>query len=173
DLMGGEIGCRNNPGGGATFWFSLPLVPGKAPEASEDVEPAAPSPASNPRHVLVVEDDAVSRTVAVRMLERMGFEPDSADNGAEAVELASRRQYPLILMDCRMPDVDGYEAARRIRKSEPRGSHAVIIALTASTLSEDRQACIDAGMDDYLTKPIDLATLTEQIHRWLPQGKVG
>lgn len=166
--MGGEIGCRNNPTGGATFWVTLPLTPGRRDQDTVAPPSVQPQPDTAARRILVADDNDINRTVTVKMLERLGYAVDTASNGAEAVKLAARRLYPLILMDCRMPVVDGYEAVRRIRESEDDNERAVVIALTASAFAEDRQACIDAGMDDYLSKPIEIETLDEKIRNWLP-----
>lgn len=103
------------------------------------------------------------------MLEKFGICADLAGNGHEAIEKLDRTVYDLVLMDCQMPEMDGFEATRAIRKMEgKRDRHTPIVALTASAMAGDREICLAAGMDDYLTKPIQLAALRDVVERWLP-----
>ena len=119
--------------------------------------------------ILLAEDQAVNRRVALLQLKELGFQADAVVNGAEAVAAFSRTRYDLILMDMQMPEVDGLAAARTIRTAEiDTGTHATIIALTANALERDRRACIDAGMDDYLAKPLEIEALRDVLERWLP-----
>jgi CheY-like chemotaxis protein len=136
--------------------------------------PARPAtPSGDPRplggaRVLVVEDSATNQRLAVRLLEKRGIRADVAADGREAVALANR-PYDLILMDCQMPEMDGYEATRAIRAGEAGGArHAPIVAMTANAMPGDRQRCLDAGMDDYLAKPVDVEALDRVLARWLP-----
>jgi len=119
--------------------------------------------------VLVVEDGVVNRKVAVELLSRAGCESDVAVDGEEAVTATARTAYDLVLMDCQMPRLDGYEATRAIRARESAsGSRRVpIVALTAQAVHDDRERCLAAGMDDYLSKPIRAAALREILDRWL------
>ena len=122
------------------------------------------------RRLLLAEDNQVNQRVAKTMLTNMGCEVDVASNGAEATEAWSRDYYDLILMDCQMPEVDGYEATRTIREmeSDGRGSrHITIVALTAHAMEGDRKLCLDAGMDDYLTKPFSMNGLQRILAKWL------
>lgn len=129
------------------------------------VASAAPSSA----RILLVEDDRINQQVAILMLAKLGFPSvDLAENGRRAVELASTQRYDLILMDCLMPQLDGYAAARRIRAEDGPSAKTPIVALTANALAGDREKCLAAGMDDYLTKPISLRKLTEVLARRLP-----
>jgi CheY-like chemotaxis protein len=114
--------------------------------------------------VLVVEDDPVSRLVAVRMLQRLGCAVRTAVSGAEAIAWVARERFDLILMDCRLPDIDGLAATRVIRKG-PRGG-IPIVAVTAGTGSEERAGCLAAGMNDFLDKPISLDALAAAVARW-------
>ena len=120
-----------------------------------------------PLRVLVAEDNAVNQRVAVLMLGRLGCRVDVAGDGREACELYDRIRYDLVLMDCRMPNLDGYDATRRIRSSHPE-RHTPVVAMTANARPEDRARCLGAGMDDYLTKPITLPRLREMLVRWQP-----
>jgi CheY-like chemotaxis protein len=124
-------------------------------------------PAGNLR-VLVAEDNPVNQRIALKMLERLGHDATIAVNGKEALERARAEPFDLILMDCQMPEMDGFQAAREIRRG---GASPPIVALTANALEGDRQRCLDAGMDDYLPKPIDLAGLAKTIELWrFPPG---
>jgi two-component system sensor histidine kinase/response regulator len=121
-----------------------------------------------PRCVLVVDDNAVNQRVAMRMLERLGLRIDVAANGLEAVRMVSQQQYDAVLMDCQMPEMDGYAATREIRRMEQPGGRIAIIAMTAEALTGARERCVAAGMDDYISKPVRLEDLTRAIHKWLP-----
>ncbi len=111
----------------------------------------------------------MNRRVALLQLKELGYEAEAVVNGAEAIAAFARTRYDLILMDMQMPEVDGLAAARAIRASEiDTGTHTTIIALTANALERDRRACIDAGMDDYLAKPLEIEALRNVLERWLP-----
>jgi len=133
-------------------------------ETKDNAEP-------RPERILVVEDTLVNQRVIVGMLKMLGFMPDIANNGREAVNKWSQSEYDLILMDIQMPIVDGYEAAAQIRAQEMQsgqGAHVAIVALTAHAMSGDREKSLEAGMDDHLCKPIAVAALQEMIEKWLP-----
>ena len=117
--------------------------------------------------ILVVEDNAANLKVAVRMIERLGYRADVAGNGSEALEILGRMQYDAVLMDCQMPELDGYEATREIRRSEKDREHLPIIAMTASAMAGDRERCLAAGMDDYISKPVKLHIVAAVLERWL------
>ena len=119
------------------------------------------------RKVLLVEDNPVNQKVAAIMLEKMGFSVDVANNGKEAVEAVKEKDYDLILMDCQMPEMDGYEATRKIRKLGGKKAKVPIIAMTAHALEGDREKCISAGMDDYISKPVKKEKLEKIIKKWL------
>ena len=129
--------------------------------------------------ILVAEDNLVNQKLAVRMLERLGYQPDVVSNGDEALAASEREVYAAIVMDCQMPVMDGYEATRRIREREqrvevPRGrAHIPIIALTANAMQGDRERCKAAGMDDYLSKPVKKDDLGMMLQRWVPASDVG
>lgn len=123
-----------------------------------------------PAKILVAEDDLINQHLAVKMLNKLGYKPDIVSNGKEALEIVSEKQYDVILMDGLMPEMDGFEATKMIRlclETQP-----VIIALTASTMYGDKEKCIQAGMDDYLSKPIDLNLLAAMIERWAIKKKI-
>ncbi|TAA11926.1 sensor histidine kinase [Pseudoxanthomonas winnipegensis] len=148
-------------------------LPLPEPEPFAGAGPAAD--ASQPiavdgRRVLLVEDNPVNLAVAEKMLESLGFRADHAHNGVMALEKMERTRYPLVLMDCQMPLLDGYTATRRWREREAeRGQPRLpIVAMTANAMAGDRQRCLDAGMDDYLSKPVSRALLEECLVRWLP-----
>jgi CheY-like chemotaxis protein len=128
--------------------------------------------------VLLAEDNHVNQMVALEILSELGVDADVAANGRKTVEMLAAKPYDLILMDCQMPEMDGYEAARLIRKMEqqdppiegdqqPQRSHIPIIALTAHALAGDREKCLEAGMDGYLSKPFKRAQLRAVLERWL------
>ena len=123
--------------------------------------------AANRARILVAEDNAVNQRVAVGLLERLGYRADVVGTGAEALEAVGRQPYDLVLMDGQMPVMDGYEAAARIRRSEPHGVRMPIIAMTADVTTADRERCLAAGMDDHVAKPVDRDHLEAVLRRWL------
>jgi CheY-like chemotaxis protein len=127
---------------------------------------AGSRPALRPARILIAEDNRVNQRVATRMLERLGFRPDAVANGLEAVAACKRVPYDLVLMDCQMPEMDGYEATRRIRAGRVRGE-PVIVALTANAMKGDAERCRESGMHDYLAKPVTLPALVATLERWL------
>jgi signal transduction histidine kinase/CheY-like chemotaxis protein len=167
ELMGGRLGVDSRLGAGSTFWFELSLQP--ADDASEAV--SQPQPFDEgvlSARVLLAEDDTINQMVVEAMLTRLGCEVDIAEDGAAACTAAAQTRYDMILMDCHMPVMDGFEATRRIRDDEARSRapRTPIVALTADALAGDRERCLDAGMDDYLTKPVSGATLAGAVERW-------
>jgi len=119
--------------------------------------------------VLVVEDSPVNRVVAVSVLERCGYHVHVVNDGREALQALSSQRYDAVLMDCQMPDVDGYQATEELRRRE-RGSsyHTPVIAMTAHAMVGDRERCLAAGMDDYVSKPVRSQVLAEILERWIP-----
>ena len=168
-LMGGEIGVTSEHGKGSEFVLKVPLKPYGGEGVARKRIHAVHVPGvqrTKPRRVLLAEDNAVNQKLAVRLLERLGCRVDVAGNGREAVDMTERFPYDLIFMDCRMPEMDGYEASRRIRARH--GAHTPIVALTAHAVEGAREECIGAGMDDYLTKPVRPPDLERMLVRWNP-----
>ena len=133
-----------------------------SPETIKRRTGSAPRP-----RLLIAEDNATNLMLAVAMLDKIGYDADVAANGAEAVEALSRVAYPAVLMDCRMPKVDGFDATRAIRAREGSGHRTPIIAMTADATPRDRERCLETGMDDYLSKPIDMDLLDTILRRWV------
>jgi signal transduction histidine kinase/CheY-like chemotaxis protein len=162
-LMRGTIGHTANPGGGSVFWLDLPAADPAAGLVQSDAVPAAPPPLPSGRRVLLVDDIAMNRDVIGALLRAAGHEVVLADRGHEAVRLAAEQSFDLILMDVRMPEMDGLAATRRIRALPGRRSHVPILALTAYAFRDQVEQCREAGMDGHLAKPVDYATLTRVI----------
>ncbi len=185
ELMGGRIGVESKEGIGSTFWFTTVFekqsaMPGSdgdgaALASEEDAlhSIAWPTISENSKHkirILVAEDNPVNQKVAQAILKKMGLRANVVANGQEAINELQNIPYDLVLMDCQMPEIDGFEATRCIRKNaagvlNPR---VPIIAMTAATMQGDREKCIDAGMNDFIAKPVQPGDLAKILVRWLP-----
>jgi PAS domain S-box-containing protein len=188
-MLGGEIGFESEQGSGSAFWATavfekraapanvVPITPPRPETRPRTVPMEAPAAAiSAPRpaataplrgRVLVAEDNLMNQKVAVRLLEKVGYYADVVTNGKLAVDAVRNHHYDLVLMDCQMPEMDGFEATAAIRRLEGKERHTIIFALTANAMLGDRERCLQAGMDDYLSKPFDLAALQKAIDTWL------
>ena len=162
--MGGQIRVQTEPGRGSCFTVTLPCEPAQAPVPPATAAAAVPA-ATRALRVLVAEDHSVNQLLIDAMLRRLGHEPTLVDDGRAAVEQASRGGWDLVLMDMQMPELDGLAATRAIRALPGAVGQVPIVAMTANARPEDRQACMDAGMDDYVAKPIHLPDLQAALSR--------
>jgi len=190
ELMGGTIGAQSLPGAGSTFWITLPLIAGEQTQAQPTAaeQSASEPPVSVPTlvdavgappargaaqvvaaRVLLVEDNFVNQRVAVYMLAKLGHRVDVAKHGREAIDMLGKSGYDLVLMDCQMPEMDGFEATRIIRdRSSPVLDHEIpVIAMTANAFPEDRARALACGMNDFLAKPVDRPVLAAMLDKWL------
>lgn len=174
-MMGGEAGATSEPGVGSTFWFTARL-----PRATGVSEAPAPAPVERAdetlrrryagRRVLLVEDEPVNREIGRHLLRAAGLSVDEAGDGAEAVARAAATRYALVLMDVQMPAMDGFEATRRIRASGA-SARAPVVAFTANVFAEDKARGAAAGVDDFITKPVDARVFHETVLRWIAQAR--
>ena len=171
-LMGGTIGVDSRAGQGSTFWFTAVFeVTQGSPRQASTNRAAGATPVGRSRvrpgaRILIAEDNATNREVALAQLRKLGYDSRAVTNGAEAIEALQDGHYDLVLMDCEMPVMDGFAATLVIRASPQ--PNLPVIALTADSMQTDRHRCIAAGMSDYLSKPTDLEHLADMIAKWLP-----
>jgi PAS domain S-box-containing protein len=179
-LMGGEVGVSSTPGAGSTFWFTarLGISPHGVPDLISEVNAAAAALLDSARstaamqalkdaRILLVEDNTFNQQIALEMLEEAGSSVCLANNGAEALDLLHQAEFDCVLMDVQMPLMDGLEATRRIR-ADPALATTRVLAMTATATKDDRERCLQAGMDDFIAKPIQPALMYQKIASWLP-----
>lgn len=173
-LMGGQITVRSQPGEGTVFAFTIVTRPGVQPAVIPEKEPLRGERMQKefanayPLHILIAEDNLINQQLIRQILANLGYEPDSVENGKLAADTVAERPYDLILMDVQMPEMDGLEATKLIRRTLSR--QPVIIALTANAMQGDREECLQAGMDDYISKPVRLRELMGLLEKWATKG---
>jgi hypothetical protein len=171
-LMKGELGVSTTPGEGSTFWFHVDLAAPSPPAAPLNILYDGRNEILAGRRILLAEDAEETRTVIAAALGQLGLKVDFAANGADAVSAAAANRYDAVLMDIAMPGVDGFEAARRIRGGERGDEEVPIIALTAQVTAGIFDQCLDAGMDDYLAKPVTRDAIAAALRRWITRERL-
>jgi signal transduction histidine kinase/ActR/RegA family two-component response regulator len=170
DMMGGSLGVESEEGKGSAFWFIASFQ--NTDKAAETVEQSVSKNEELPLNakVLLVEDNQINQMVAMKMLQKVGLNAVLANNGIEALNILKEQSFDLVLMDCQMPEMDGFDATREIRKSGIRTlkeNHLPVIAMTANVMSGDRERCLEVGMDDYIGKPVQQGHLETVLRKWL------
>ena len=167
-LMHGRLGVESEEGKGACFWVEVSFEIPQNIALETPVEHQMEAVETLAGKILLVEDNIVNQIVAKKMLEKIGVEYEVANNGQLAVDrIAQEHEFDVILMDCQMPVLDGYEATRKIREDESSSQRIPIIAMTANAMEGDKDKCLAAGMDDYISKPVKMQALKETLQRWL------
>ena len=177
-LMGGEVGVESQPGAGSTFWLNVQMDKAKTDNGAVPPAPIFPGDRAEARllarfagtRILLAEDEPINREVAHLLLDDAGIKVDLAEDGVQAVEMAKRTRYALILMDMQMPNLNGVEATRAIR-AMPGYALTPIVAMTANAFDEDRKVCLDAGMNDHISKPVNPDALFETLLGWLSAAR--
>ena len=165
ELMGGKIGLISNRGQGSTFYFNLTLPLADPPVEADPAEPVKTSTQPD-TNVLLVEDNKVNQKVAIAILEKAGCKVDAVDNGQDAIQQIGQRHYDVVLMDCQMPVMDGFEATAHIRAMDEPLCRTPIVAITAHAMKDDQAKCLNAGMDDYISKPVGRQDLIDVINKY-------
>jgi len=173
-MMNGHIGVKSQEGVGSVFWFTLKLEKQDADNIGTISKRKTTSYVISEHRkqearILVAEDHAINRKVAIHMLKKMGYVVDAVETGQEVLQAMGNKQYDLILMDVQMPEMEGNQASRAIREQEikTQATRLPIIAMTANAMKGDREECLAAGMDDYIPKPVDPQLLKAKMKKWL------
>jgi signal transduction histidine kinase/CheY-like chemotaxis protein len=166
EMMRGQFGVESVPGKGSTFWFEVPLEISAEQSLKQSPDQELELKGQLSGHVLLVEDNPINQMVAQKMLEKIGVESTLAADGQEALNMLEQGKYDAVLMDCQMPVMDGFEATRSIREQSLL-SELPVIAMTANVMEGDREKCLEAGMNDYIGKPVVQADLKKTLARWL------
>jgi CheY-like chemotaxis protein len=175
ELMGGEIGVDSTLGRGSRFHFEIRAaahIGGPAESEAEETDSAlGPDFArEHPLRILVAEDNHSNQRVILLFLDKLGYRAEAVANGREAMQSLAGGRHDLLILDVQMPEMDGFSVARKVRETVPDGRPPYLLALTANARREDREACLEAGMHDFLSKPVHLLSLVsalEKAHRWL------
>ncbi|NOQ90747.1 MAG: response regulator [Gammaproteobacteria bacterium] len=170
DLMGGSLGVDSVEGEGSAFWFVVELQSTEEVAVSPSQSKVVDEDVRFDAKILLVEDNPINQMVAQKMLEKIGLKPALANNGVEALSVLNEQSFDLVLMDCQMPEMDGFDATREIRRLDIKTldqKPLPIVAMTANVMSGDRERCLDVGMDDYIGKPVQRDQLASVLKKWL------
>ncbi len=169
-MMGGILGVDSVEGEGSQFWFTASFRCSDEKPENQSVLSSETSSVPLDAKILLVEDNPINQMVAQKMLEKVGLKPKLANNGVEAVQLLNEQTFDLVLMDCQMPEMDGFDATREIRKLAIKATDQnliPVVAMTANVMSGDRERCLEVGMDDYIGKPVQRDQLESVLRKWL------
>ena len=170
--MNGQISVSSEPGKGSSFVVTLKLRAGDPPP--EEEKPLPDKSYLTKAEVLIVEDNPLNRKLAVTVMNKLGCNTDSAENGRIALDKIREKKYDIVFMDCQMPEMDGYEASAQIRRWENDGTlqgHITIVAMTAHAIKGDKELCLQSGMDDYISKPIKKDNIAKMIRKHIKQDR--